>query len=231
MTPASRTHAARVAPRMVAALATGMAVFAAGPALAADEGTSPWTFRLGPAHVGFSTQADVRVNGNLVPDGDAKASGNTTLGFELSYDFDERWTGRLLAGIPPTTTLSGAGSLSSAGTLGKVTYGPAVLSATYKLLDSGPVRPYVGAGVNYTIVFKSEDGFISSLDARSAWGSVLQIGAEMPLDARWTVALDARKIFLKTRATGTLPAMGGAAAHADVKLDPLVIFLSVGRRF
>ncbi len=198
-------------------------------ASAAD--VSPWTLRLGPAHVGFSPQADVRVNGQLVPGGDAAASSSTTLGFELSYDIDERLTARFLAGIPPRTTLTGRGSLASAGQLGKVTYAPAVASLTYKLLADGPVRPYVGAGINYTIVTKNSDGFISHLDTHSAWGSVLQAGLEMPVDANWSVSLDARKIFLKTKASGSLPAMGGAQARADVKLDPLVIFLSVGRRF
>ena len=93
------------------------------------------------------------------------------------------------------------------------------------------LRPYVGAGLNYTIVFKSEDGFISNLDARSAFGSVLQLGVDMPLDSTWTLSADARKIFLKTKADGVLPAMGGAAAHADVRLDPLVVFVSIGRKF
>jgi outer membrane protein len=193
--------------------------------------TSPWTVRVGAAHVGFSPKADVFVNGSLVPDGGASASDNTTLGVEVSYDLSPRWTARFLAGIPPTTTLRGSGSLGAAGTLGKVTYGPAVLTATWNLLESGPVRPYVGAGLNYTVVFKSQDGFISNLDVRSAFGSVLEVGVEVPLNDGWSVALDARKIFLKTKADGVLPAMGGAAAHADVRLDPLVVFASVGRRF
>lgn len=202
---------------------------ASAQAVAADP--SPWTLRTGPANVGFSTRADVRVNGNLVPGANAAASSSTTLGLELSYDIDDRLTARFLAGIPPRTTLTGKGSLAGAGQLGKVTYAPAVASLTYKLMTDGPVRPYVGAGINYTIVTQNRDGFISDLDTRSAWGSVLQAGLEIPLDPLWSVSVDARKIFLKTKATGVLPAMGGAAARADVRLNPLVVFVSVGRRF
>lgn len=200
-------------------------------ATAASAQTSPWTVRLGAAHVGFSTKADVQVNGAPVPGADASASSNTTLGLELSYGIAPRWTGRLLIGVPPTTTLTGTGALSGTGTLGRVKYGPAVVSATYDLLASGGVRPYIGAGINYTMVFKSEDGFITNLDVKSAFGAVAQIGAEIPLDGGWSIAIDARKIFLKTKAEGTLPAMGGAAAHADVRLDPLVVFASIGKRF
>jgi outer membrane protein len=198
---------------------------------AAQAETSPWMLRLGPAHVRFDTKADVSVNGAAVPGADASASANTTLGFELSYDLTSRWTTRLLAGVPPSTTLTGTGALAGTGSLGTVKYGPAVLSLTYKLLDDGPVRPYLGGGVNYTIVFESRDAFISGLDVRSAFGSVLQAGAEMPLGKDWVLSLDARKIFLKTKATGMLPAFGGAAADASVRLDPLVVFLGIGTRF
>lgn len=207
-------------------LAVG-AMFAAG----ASAQTSPWTVRLGAAHVGFSTKADVQANGSVVPGAGASASSNTTLGLELTYDVTPDWTARLLVGVPPTTTLTGTGALSGTGTLGKVKYGPAVLSATYNLMTSGPVRPYIGAGLNYTIVFKSEDGFISNLDVKSAFGAVAQVGAEFPLSGGWSLAVDARKIFLKTKADGSLPAMGGARAHAEVRLDPLVVFASVGKRF
>ncbi|EWS65875.1 Outer membrane protein W precursor [Hydrogenophaga sp. T4] len=209
------------------------ALFAAGllAATGAVAQTSPWTVRLGAAHVGFSAQADVLVNGTLVPGADARASSNTTLGLEVSYDFTPRWTGRLLVGVPPTTTLTGTGTLAGTGTLGKVQYGPAVLSMTYNLLTSGPIRPYVGAGVNYTIVFKSKDGFISNLDVKNAFGAVAQVGVEIPLEDDWSISLDARKIFLKTKASGSLLAMGGAAANANVRLNPLVVFASVNKRF
>lgn len=200
-------------------------------ATSASAQSSPWAVRLGGVHVGFSAQADVQVNGTPVPGADASASSNNSLGLEVSYDIAPRWTARFLIGVPPTTTLAGTGVLAGTGTLGKVTYGPAVLSATYTLLDSGPVRPYVGAGLNYTMVFRSRDGFISNFDVKSAFGSVLQLGAEIPLDGGWSIGLDVRKIFVKTKADGVLPALGGATAHADVRLDPLVVFASIGKRF
>ena len=166
-------------PIMTALLACG--VFACSAASAQN---SPWSVRLGAAHVGFNTQADVFLGGVAVPGANAEASNNTTLGLEIGYSLSPEWTGRLLLGVPPTTTLTGTGALAGTGTLGRVTYAPAVLSLTYGLGQWGPIKPYVGAGINYTIVFKSEDGFISNLDVKNAFAPVLQLGFPPPMPAR-----------------------------------------------
>lgn len=210
-------------------IATAVGALFACSAASADQ--SPWTVRAGGAHVQFSPKAEVSAGGAIVPGADVKASSNNTAVFELGYDLAPDWRARLIIGVPPTTKLTGTGPLAGTGTLGKVKYGPAVLSLTYRLGNFGGVEPYVGAGINYTVVFKDKDGFINNLKVNSAFGSALQAGFEVPLADGWSIGLDARKIFVKTKANGTLPAMGGAPAHADVRLNPLVVSLTVGKRF
>ncbi|AVS65177.1 hypothetical protein C8245_05180 [Paracidovorax avenae] len=192
---------------------------------------SPWRLYAGAAHIGFSTSAEVRAGGQLVPGADAKADANNSLGFGAIYDFHPGWSAEIALGLPPTTALKGTGTLAGAGTLGKVKYGPAVLSVRRHLWEDGPVRPYIGAGINYTLVLESRDGFVSNLDVKNGVGPVLQAGFEVPIDQRWSFFVDAKKIWLKTTATGTLPALGGAPAHAKVRLDPLVVTAGVSYRF
>lgn len=206
----------------------------ASPAALAD--ASPWSLRAGPAWVVWDASATVAVGGAVVPGGTAGAKDNTTLGLDIGYALNDRWTLRLAFGVPPTTTLSAGGTLRGmvpplTGTLGNVKYGPAVLSATWKAGEFGAFQPYVGAGVNYTHVFASHDGDIAGLNVRSALGTALQAGFEVPLDARWRLFLDARKIFVKTTATGAVPALGGPPAKAWVTLDPLVVHAGVAYRF
>lgn len=197
---------------------------------------SPWSIRVGPAMVAFDASAKVDVGGANVPGANVAVKDNTALAFDIGYALDDRWTIRTAFGAPPTTTLSAAGSLKGfvpplTGTLGKVKYGPAVLSATWKLGKFGVFEPYVGAGLNYTHVFSSKDGDIAGLKVKSAFGTALQVGFDVPIDRHWAVFLDARKIYVKTTATGTVPALGGPPAKASVTLDPLIVHMGASYRF
>lgn len=207
-------------------------ILLAGSLHAHADPKTPWSFSLGATHVGFSTRADVSAGGMPLPGANANAAENTTLGFEVGYALSPTWTARFLAGVPPQTTLTGTGALAGAGVLGKTRYAPAVLSLTYRFNESGAIRPYVGAGVNYTVVYGEKDGFLSNVRARNAFGTVLQVGAEVPINASMFLSLDARKIYLKTKVDGSLPAaMGNAPAHADLRLNPLIVSAMVGWRF
>ena len=65
----------------------------------------------------------------------------------------------------------------------------------------------------------------------AATGAQAQAGLERPLDERWSVVLDMKKVWARTQANGILPAFGGAPARATIRLDPLITALSVSRRF
>ena len=212
-----RTHAAAAA-----LLATGAAC-AQAPAT-----PSPWWLHVGPVNVKFSPDATIRLGGAVVPGADLEASSSTTLGLEVGYDLSPNLSARLTVGLPPTTRLTGTGPLAGAGELGRLKYGPAVMTLAWRFDGLGAVKPYVGAGINYTIVLASKDGVVTTLDAKSAFGSVLQAGVDVPIDGRWGVFFDVKKVFLKTTASGFV---GANAATASTRLDPLLVHAGVGFRF
>src|SRR3546814_5534786 len=80
---------------------------------------------------------------------------NNALTFDFGYIINDNWNARLIVGIPPTTKVTGAGTLPPI-LLGRVQYAPTVLSATYNLPQMGLVRPYVGAGINRSEEHTSE---------------------------------------------------------------------------
>jgi len=195
---------------------------AAGAAQADDAGGKLW-LHLGAAHVRFHPSVDVAVGPAPfanVPD--ARLSSNNALVFDAGYEVLPGTVVSLMAGTPPTTTLS---SGAFGGDLGRVKYGPAILSAHYHF-DAGAVRPYLGLGVAYAMVLSSKDAGLTGLDVKSAWGTALVAGAEVPLSPRYALYVDVRKLALKT--TGS--AMAGGV-QARIRLDPTIISAGVALRF
>ncbi|WP_169742679.1 OmpW/AlkL family protein [Paraburkholderia ferrariae] len=199
--------------------------------------TTPWTVRAGPVGVFFDGHTDqAKVAGQPIPGADVGLQDNGSFAVELGYEIAPRWTVRLGVGVPPTTKLSAGGTLRNfepplTGNLGKVTYAPAVLTLTYGLGDWGPVRPYIGGGVNYTWVISTSDGDVAGLKVHSAWGGVVEAGFDVPINKRWSVFADVRKIFVKTSASGTIPALGGPPANVDLRLDPIIAHVGVSYHF
>jgi len=208
----------------------------ATPQMASAQATaSPYWVHLGPTSVQFVNGGDVVVGGAVVPNASTHASNNTTLGVELGYDINPQFSARFTAGIPPTTKVSGTGNLSATAgipqPLAKVTYGPAVASVTWHPMGRKlGFSPYIGAGLNYPIIFKSEDQFLVNVRVHSKIGAAIQVGAEYAFDAKWGVFFDVKKLFTKVDVSANLPG-GGPVATTTAKLNPLVVQMGVSYRF
>lgn len=210
------------------ALCAVVVMLASFPASAEGVDSKPWSVRLGVGRVIFHERADVSLGGVDIPSAGLHTSNNTTAIFAIDYRFSPNFSVEFSGGVPPTTRLEGKGALAGL-ELGKVTYAPAVLSGKYHFTDFGDqIVPYVGVGLNYTIVTGAKDGFISNLKVRNAVAPVLQIGLNADITERFGVFLDAKWIALQTEATGSV---GGAAANADVTLNPLLLGAGMVVRF
>jgi outer membrane protein len=199
---------------------------APGPA-GPPESQEGFFLHVGPGALVFDAGATIRASGVLVPGGTVRIDPNETLITEFGY----RWhqvSVTLTGGYPPLATVDGAGSLAGLGELGHIRYGPIVLAAQYRFTDFDRFQPYVGAGPVFLLIFKNEDGAVRQLDVRDHIGFAFEAGAEVRLDARWSLYLDAKKALLKTSATGVL---AGAPIQADITLNPLVVSGGLSYRF
>ena len=131
--------------------------------------------------------------------------------------FSEHWAIDL--GIGTTkhdVTFNGA----DAGTL-KIM--PVNLLLQYHFLPDGGIRPYIGAGGNYTRFYEVRlAGGLADVD-RDTFGPVAQAGFDIPLGEKVLLNFDAKKIWLDTDVNG--------AANGNVKIDPWVFGVGVGFRF
>lgn len=205
-----------------------------------QEMMSRWTVRAGAVAVRFDPNSSVELPvGSSVPGASVGVKNNTGVGAEMVYDLAPNWRGHFAFGTPPVTSMRAEGSLAAyvrpngplTGVLGKARYAPLMLTASYKLGNFGGVVPYVGAGINYTWVMKATDGDLSDFSVKSAWGPVIQAGVDIPIDKRWGIFLDARKVFVKTTGTGRIAALGSLPGRTDVKLNPLIVVAGVSYRF
>jgi outer membrane protein len=148
----------------------------------------------------------------------------TSLTFNVTYMFAPQWGVELLAGLPflHGITLEGAGAVAETDLL------PPTLSAQYHFNPNGRVRPYVGAGLNYTI-FSDERTWGAlqgkKLELGSSFGPAAQIGIDVDVIPGWFVNADVRWFDIDTDAK-----LDGADL-GTVAIDPYAFGLTIGRRF
>ncbi|HDU8493221.1 OmpW family outer membrane protein [Aeromonas hydrophila] len=175
--------------------------------------------RGGLAFVSPQTSSD-----NVLGTGELEIDSNMQLGLTLSYLITDNWGVELLAATPFSHSVSTAGL----GEVAKVKHLPPTLMAQYYFGDANSkVRPYVGAGINYTTFFDEQgrgalDGTDVSVD--SSWGMAGQVGLDMAINDRWFVNASAWIMDIDTdvhTAVGTI----------NTSIDPMAFMFGVGYRF
>lgn len=187
-----------------------------------------WYVNAGPAQLTLADEATMAMGGAVIPGATYSSDPQTTVVVEIGRYISEHWAVSLTLGLPPTADADAAGAIAGLGRLGSATYGPVAVTAHYHFNEGGALRPYVGAGASYMIIFDTEDGVMSDLEVDHAFGPVLQAGATYQLNDRWSVYADVKQAYLETDASGTI---GGAPVTAEMTFDPLVVSAGVGWRF
>lgn len=163
---------------------------------------------------------------------------NTQLGLNVAYFVTDNINIEVLAATPFThdVNFSVADPLGTGNKLGEVTHLPPSVTANYYLLDaSSKFQPYIGAGVNFTIIFDEEftaanDGAgLTDLDLDNSFGLTAQVGADYHIDDKWHVNASVRWIDIDTEASFKVGEADGAVN--DIQIDPTVVTLSIGYTF
>lgn len=131
--------------------------------------------------------------------------------------------------------LQGREAISALGKVGHTWVLPPTLTLQYHFLPKSAVRPYVGAGVNYTTFYsaKTSDSLNkalgkTSLSLKDSVGYALQAGVDIDLNKKFFLNLDVKYIDMST--TARLDT-GGTINHTKVDINPLVFGFGVGTRF
>lgn len=181
-------------------------------------------------------------SGQLYADGTAAGEGvsvnsDTVPELDITYMFHKNWGVELILGYSEHT-VKGEKNWSALGDVIDTKVLPPTLTLQYHFMPDSNIRPYVGAGVNYTYFFDEEvagdvlDTPGSKVKLDSSWGFAAQAGVDVALNDDWFVNFDVKYIDIDTEAHFTNIA-GGTIQKAKINadIDPFVWGIGIGRRF
>ena len=186
---------------------------AAGP-LNGPDGDDPWMFRLRGIAVIPDASADI----DQIPGASVDISDSGIPELDISYFFTPNIAAELILAVTPHD-ITGTGAIAGVA-VGDAWLLPPTLLAQYHVTDFGAFKPYVGAGINYTVFFDQDaaGGTITQFNLEDTFAPALQIGFDYFFDERWGVNLDVKKIFLRPDIT-----LNNGALTGDVTIDPWLI--------
>lgn len=194
---------------VVAAAVLG--VLLSANALAQNTVAEPWMVRVRAVHLdsanGDSTGLDLSINNKWIPEVD------------ISYFFTPNLAAELILTVPQKHKVYAGGTQ-----IGTLKHLPPTLTLQYHFMPQAAVRPYVGAGLNYTRF--SGVNLPAGVDVdRNSFGPAVQVGADIPVGKNLVLNVDLKKAYIRTDVS-----VGGANI-GKFKVDPLLFGVGLGWRF
>jgi outer membrane protein len=163
-------------------------------AQAAEE--NPWMLRVRAVDLLWQngqtdtvSTANVKAKNQLIPE------------FDISYFFTKNIAAELVLTWPQQVNITaGPGNTN----VGKISALPPSLLIQYHFTDLGAFKPYIGAGVNYTIFGNRQNfpGLGNSVQVdQNSVGFVAQVGTDYMFDKNWGMNLDLKYATMSTNVT------------------------------
>ena len=232
--------------KTILVLAVAAAVFA--PTLAQAE-AGDWVVRLRAVNVApnedsrlgktvnnllgapvMSSGAELAVSDKVIPE------------LDISYYFTKNIAAELILAVGTRHNVSikgdSAGVIGNQG-LGSVNLLPPTLTAQWHFNPDQTFDPYVGAGINYTIMLdknlKGSSGAIAGNKIKiesDSWGPALQAGFDINLKDGWLINADVKYVWLDTDVELKGAATGNAWRKIDsLDINPWVLGIGIGKKF
>lgn len=185
---------------------------------AQSSGENPWMIRVRAVDLlwqngqsGAVQSLDVKAKNQIIPE------------LDVSYFFTKNIATELVLTYPQDVQINAGGNK-----LGTIKALPPSLLLQYHFTDFGAFKPYVGAGINYTI-FSSRNNLGNgaySVD-KSSVGAVGQIGMDYMFDKNWGLNVDVKYATMSTNVSS--PGYGPSAGK--LTLNPWMPAVGVTYKF
>jgi outer membrane protein len=196
------------------ALAAAVAALVGGQAMAQD---TPWLLRFRAVQLDMANGWSPTAAGAAITSLEAN---NKVIGeLDVTYFLTKNWATELILTVPQRQLVKANGA-----PLGSFNHLPPTLSLQYHFTDLPAFKPYVGLGVNYTKISSVDLGGYT-LESSSTGASV-QVGVDFPLDKKWSLNVDLKKVYIKSDVFNA-----NSVNVGTLKLDPTLFGVGIGYRF
>ena len=186
-----------------------------------------WMVRVRGIAILPDTDAGVSVNGLATPANGLEIDDRVVPELDITYFLTNNIALELVLALSKHD-VTGEGGLAGVN-VGDFYIIPPHLMLQYHFNVGNGFKPYVGVGVNYSIIFDEGNaaGF-NGLDIDNGWGFSLQAGVDVALRDNWYLNVDVKKTWLNVDARTNL---GAVPVAADIDVDPWIVGVGLGYRF
>lgn len=174
--------------------------------------------------------------------GDVKITETFIPELDFTYFFTKNIAAELILGTTKHEVQTMHSDISAVGgptdasvNLGSVYLLPPTLTLQYHFFPTEKeiFRPYVGAGINYTIFYNAKPGsVVKGIEYKNALGFAAQVGFDLMLDDTFFINADVKKLFLSTDVTVDASNLAaGLSIPAEVNINPWLFGFGVGMKF
>ncbi|MDY6988790.1 MAG: OmpW family protein [Thermodesulfobacteriota bacterium] len=215
---------------MAIVVAVSLILVGVSASVYAMEGDSPWLVRVRALGViPDDDSTDISVVG-----GKAEVDDAITAELDFSYFFTDNIAAELILAVTNHDVEAKGTALGDAD-LGDVWLLPPTLTLQYHFMPDAQFRPYVGAGINYTVFFGEDEGDADDIEYDDGFGFAAQAGFDWGLDDNWAINVDVKKLWLSTDVEVDAQTAAGASAptwvETEVDIDPWIIGVGVAYKF
>jgi outer membrane protein len=212
-----------------AAVALGVAGVLAGTVARADD-DGPWEVRLRAVYLSPANKSDA-IPALAVPADDIHVNSKWLPDLDFEYFFTPNWSSELILTYPQSQTVTVEKSALGGPTdIGTFKHLPPILTAKYNFNPAGDFRPYLGVGVNLTLISNvnlavpTAKPIPLSLDSTSV-GPAAQAGFDFRIAEHWFLNADVKWAMIRSdvKFDGT--------KLTQARIDPLLYGVGIGYRF
>ncbi|MHC2432924.1 OmpW/AlkL family protein [Bradyrhizobium sp. USDA 4451] len=153
---------------------------------------------------------------------------------DITYFFTKNIAAELILGVT-RHQISGTGALTGLD-IGKAWLLPPTLTLQYHFTDFGPLKPYIGAGINYTAFFNQSAAntsfaglTVTDLRISNQFGAAVQFGFDYMLDRHWGLNFDVKKLWLRPDYSATVN--NAIPVYGRANIDPWLISGGIAYKF